>query len=83
MSVITDQIDNQNFLSPVGFKFQIKKTPKTNYFVQAVNIPSVVVGEAVRPRPSSDDAGGGWSDGERRRAYFWSLLIAEQRYGKW
>lgn len=51
MSALTDQIDNQNFLSPVGFKFQIKKTPKTNYFVQAVNIPSVVVGEAAMPTP--------------------------------
>ncbi len=51
MSALTDQIDNQNFLSPVGFKFQIKKTPKTNYFVQAVNIPSVAVGEGIVPTP--------------------------------
>ena len=43
MSILTDQPDNQNFLSPVGYKFQIKKTPKTNYFVQAVNLPSVSV----------------------------------------
>ena len=51
MAALTDQIDNQNFLSPVGFKFQIKKTPKTNYFVQAVNIPTVTVGESFIPTP--------------------------------
>ena len=51
MSILTDQPSNQNFLSPVGYKFQIKKTPKTNYFVQAVNLPSVSIGEAIQPTP--------------------------------
>lgn len=51
MSVLSDQPDNQNFLSPVGFKFQVKKTPKTNYFVQQISLPSVSVGELVQPTP--------------------------------
>jgi len=32
---------NFNFLSPLIFKFQIKRTPNLNFFVQNVNIPGV------------------------------------------
>ena len=38
---LNDQPDNTQFLSPLGFNFSIKKLPNTNYFVQAVNVPSV------------------------------------------
>jgi hypothetical protein len=41
MSAIANQPTNKNFLSPFGFKFSIKKTPSTNWFVQSVNVPDV------------------------------------------
>lgn len=46
MSVIDNQPTNQSFLSPLGFKLQIKKTPHLNYFVQSVSVPSVSLGTA-------------------------------------
>jgi hypothetical protein len=51
MSVLDNQPTNQNFLSPLGFKLQIKKTPHVNYFVQSVNIPSVSLGTADAETP--------------------------------
>lgn len=46
MSVIDNQPVNQSFLSPLGFKLQIKKTPHVNYFIQSADIPSVTLGTA-------------------------------------
>lgn len=37
-------IQNNNFLSPLGFKLSITKLPKVSFFGQAVNIPSVSIG---------------------------------------
>ena len=48
---LNDQPNNVNFLSPLGFNFAIKKLPNTNYFVQAVNVPSVQMGDAIMPTP--------------------------------
>ena len=48
---LRDQTDNTQFLSPLGFNFSIKKLPNTNYFVQAVNVPTVQMGDAVLPTP--------------------------------
>ena len=45
MAVLQDQPTNPQFLSPVGFNFNIRKLPNTNYFVQAVNLPGVQLGE--------------------------------------
>lgn len=42
---------NKNFLSPLGFKFAIKKTPNVNYFVQSVSMPGVSLGSANLPTP--------------------------------
>ncbi len=42
---------NKNFLSPLGFKFSIKKTPHVNYFVQSVSLPGVSLGSANMPSP--------------------------------
>ena len=33
--------DNLSYLSPVGFRFSIKKLPAVNYFCQAANIPGL------------------------------------------
>ena len=48
---LNDQPNNVNFLSPLGFNFAIKKLPNTNYFVQAVNVPTVQMGDAIMPTP--------------------------------
>lgn len=53
MSAISNIPTNKNWLSPLGFKFQIHKTPSTNYAVQTVNIPSVSLGETQVPTPFS------------------------------
>lgn len=34
-------VTNRNFLSPLNFKFQLKRAPHINFFVQGVNIPGV------------------------------------------
>lgn len=47
----TTEPTNKNFLSPLGFKFAIKKTPHVNYFVQSINLPSVTVGSTSIPTP--------------------------------
>lgn len=43
--------NNPNFLSPLGFKFQLKKTPNTNFFVQSAVIPQLTLGTATVPTP--------------------------------
>jgi hypothetical protein len=35
---------NKNFLSPLGFRFQIKKAPNLNFFVQTASMPTVSLG---------------------------------------
>jgi hypothetical protein len=51
MSYNTTEPTNKNFLSPLGFKFTIKKTPNVNYFVQSVNLPSMALGTTSMPTP--------------------------------
>ena len=34
-------IENRNFLSPIGFQFQIAKMPGVDFFCQAANIPQI------------------------------------------
>ena len=36
--------NNQNFLSPVGFKFIIGRTPNVDFFCQSASIPQVEIG---------------------------------------
>lgn len=43
------QIQNKNFLSPIGFKFNLSKAPKVDFFSTAANIPSIDLGVAVQP----------------------------------
>ena len=35
------EIVNRNFLSPLNFKFTLKRAPYVNFFVQSVNIPGL------------------------------------------
>jgi len=51
MTAISNQPTNKSFLSPLGFKFTIKKTPHINYFVQTCSMPSVTLGRVDVPSP--------------------------------
>ena len=41
MTTWNKQIENRNFLSPIGFRFSLAKYPKISYFCQTANIPSM------------------------------------------
>jgi hypothetical protein len=43
------QIQNRNFLSPVGFKFTLAKEPKVAFFCNAARIPDINLGAATQP----------------------------------
>jgi hypothetical protein len=45
------QLKNNNYLSPIGFKFVIEKAPKTSYLCQTASIPEISVGEVDIPTP--------------------------------
>jgi hypothetical protein len=51
MTAIDNTPSNRNFLSPLNFKFQIKKAPHVNFFIQKVNIPTISLTPAVSPNP--------------------------------
>ena len=42
-------IENRNFLSPVGFKFGLKRSPAVAFFCNEANIPSLDLGIAEQP----------------------------------
>ena len=42
---------NKNMLSPVGFSFNIKKSPALNFFVTSVNVPAINLGFYEQPTP--------------------------------
>jgi len=43
------QIENRNFLSPTGFKFILKRSPKVAFFCNQANIPDITLGIANQP----------------------------------
>ena len=43
------QIENRNFLSPVGFKFTLAKEPKVDFFSNSARIPEISLGTATQP----------------------------------
>ena len=45
----TNQLDNRNYLSPVGFKFSIVKVPKADFFSNQASIPGINLGFAEQP----------------------------------
>ena len=51
MTTWNKQIENRNFLSPIGFKFVLAKYPKVVYFAQTANIPSMNLGIQNQPTP--------------------------------
>ena len=44
-----NQIQNRNFLAPVGFKFTLAKYPKVSFFSNSARIPELSLGTAVQP----------------------------------
>jgi hypothetical protein len=50
MTAIDNTPSNRNFLSPLNFKFILKKAPHVNFFIQRVNIPSITL---ISPQPNN------------------------------
>ena len=44
------QPSNKNFLSPTGFKFNLHKAPKVDFYSNAANIPAITLGSALQTR---------------------------------
>lgn len=52
MSATENTPVNKNFLSPLGFKFFVKKLPNVNFFAQKANIPGMAIGgNPEQPNP--------------------------------
>ena len=48
-SAFANQIQNRNFLSPVGFKFTLAKEPKVNFFCNSARIPEITLTVLQQP----------------------------------
>jgi len=44
-------VTNKNFLSPLNFKFQLKRAPHVNFFIHKINIPGISLPTAETPNP--------------------------------
>lgn len=52
MNIVETTPTNKNFLSPLGFRFFIKKLPNVNFFVQKVNVPGISIAQnPTMPNP--------------------------------
>lgn len=51
MAAIHEQPANINFLSPLGFRFKLKRAPNVNFFVTQANIPLITLGFVELPTP--------------------------------
>ena len=49
VSPFDKQIANRNYMSPVGFKLILTKTPKVDFLCQSANIPQISMGTAIQP----------------------------------
>ena len=49
VSPFDKQIANRNYMSPLGFKLILTKTPKVDFLCQSANIPQITMGTAVQP----------------------------------
>ena len=56
VSPFDKQIANRNYMSPLGFKLVLTKTPKVDFLCQSANIPSISMGTAVQPSYLKDIA---------------------------
>jgi hypothetical protein len=51
MSVFDRTPGTMNFLSPLGFRFILSRSPEINYFVQSVTLPELSIGSAEVATP--------------------------------
>ena len=49
VSPFDKQIANRNYMSPLGFKLVLTKTPKVDFLCQSANIPQISMGTAIQP----------------------------------
>ena len=56
VSPFDKQIANRNYMSPLGFKLILTKTPKVDFLCQSANIPQISMGTAVQPTYLKDIA---------------------------
>lgn len=48
---LTNVPENLNYLSPLSFKFTMKRSPHVNYFLHRVNIPGINLATVDQPTP--------------------------------
>ena len=48
------QLENRNFLAPIGFKFSLQRSPGVAFFCNQANIPDLQLGVAIQPNPLRD-----------------------------
>ncbi len=48
-TAFSKQIQNRNFLSPVGFKFSLSKEPKVSFFCNSARIPEITLSLVQQP----------------------------------
>lgn len=48
---VKDQPTNRNFLSPVGYRFTLKRAPNVEFFVQRLTVPGLNLPTVERPTP--------------------------------
>ena len=53
-NIFANQIQNRNFLSPVGFKFVLAKDPKISFFCNSAKIPEITLDVVVQPNYLKD-----------------------------
>ena len=53
-SAFANQIQNRNYLSPVGFKFTLSKAPKAVFFCNSARIPEISLDLAKQPNYLKD-----------------------------
>lgn len=53
-NAFSNQIQNRNFLSSVGFKFTLNRARKVSFFSNSANIPGITLGVAQQPNYLKD-----------------------------
>lgn len=51
MAALENTPTNSNFLSPLNFKFSIKRAPHINFFIQKISLPSINLPTYDSPNP--------------------------------
>jgi len=51
MTAIDNTPYNKNFLSPINFIFQIKRSPHLNFYIQEVNLPAISINFPSQTNP--------------------------------